>query len=131
MYTSTWNMEYVSFWFCFASLSFLNLLCWYQGQNYYFPINTNCFLPFSFRRFFPTSNWDTETEKGTQTVNAIVLVELNNTGADVNLDDTSEEVGNNIVNFYYFSISLSLSKRDITIIIHIYIYIYIYIYICI
>ncbi|OEU21961.1 hypothetical protein FRACYDRAFT_223215 [Fragilariopsis cylindrus CCMP1102] len=41
--------------------------------------------------FFPTSNWDTETEKGTQTVNAIVLVELNNTGADVNLDDTSEE----------------------------------------
>jgi len=42
--------------------------------------------------FFPTSNWDTEKEKGTQTVNAIVLVELNDTeGANVELDDTSEE----------------------------------------
>ena len=41
--------------------------------------------------FFPTSNWDTETEKGTQTVNAIVLVELNSVGADVELDDTSED----------------------------------------
>ena len=40
--------------------------------------------------FFPTSNWDTEKEKGTQTVNAIVLVELNSTGADVLLDNTSE-----------------------------------------
>lgn len=41
--------------------------------------------------FFPTSHWDTPTEKGTQTVNAIVLVELNDAGADVNLDETSEE----------------------------------------
>ena len=41
--------------------------------------------------FFPTSNWDTETEKGTQTVNAIVLVELNSIGVDAKLDDTSED----------------------------------------
>ena len=41
--------------------------------------------------FFPTSNWDTENEKGTQTVNAIVLVELNSVGVDVALDDTSED----------------------------------------
>jgi ADP-ribose pyrophosphatase YjhB (NUDIX family) len=42
--------------------------------------------------FFPTSNWDTESDKGTQTVNPIVLVELNDDDADVKLDDTSEEV---------------------------------------
>jgi ADP-ribose pyrophosphatase YjhB (NUDIX family) len=42
--------------------------------------------------FFPTSNWDNETDKGTQTVNPIVLVELNDVDADVKLDDTSEEV---------------------------------------
>jgi hypothetical protein len=41
--------------------------------------------------FFPTSHWDTETEKGTQTVNPIVLVELNQAGADVKLDETSEQ----------------------------------------
>lgn len=41
--------------------------------------------------FFPTSNWDTPTQKGTQTVNAIVLVEVNNEGEDVKLDETSEE----------------------------------------
>jgi len=41
--------------------------------------------------FFPTSNWDTATEKGTQTVNAIVLVELNSVGVDVSLDNTSED----------------------------------------
>jgi colanic acid biosynthesis protein WcaH len=41
--------------------------------------------------FFPTSNWDTENEKGTQTVNAIVLVELDSVGVDVALDDTSED----------------------------------------
>jgi len=41
--------------------------------------------------FFPTSHWDTETVKGTQTVNPIVLVELNERGADVKLDETSEE----------------------------------------
>ena len=39
--------------------------------------------------FFPTSNWDTATKKGTQTVNAVVLVELMEKG-DVKLDDTSE-----------------------------------------
>jgi ADP-ribose pyrophosphatase YjhB (NUDIX family) len=41
--------------------------------------------------FFPTSAWDTSTENGTQTVNEIVLVEVDETGADVKLDDTSEE----------------------------------------
>jgi len=41
--------------------------------------------------FFPTSHWDTDTEKGTQTVNPIVLVELNKAGANVVLDETSEE----------------------------------------
>jgi 8-oxo-dGTP pyrophosphatase MutT (NUDIX family) len=41
--------------------------------------------------FFPTSHWDTETLKGTQTVNLIVLVELEEAGADVVLDDTSEQ----------------------------------------
>jgi 8-oxo-dGTP pyrophosphatase MutT (NUDIX family) len=44
--------------------------------------------------FFPTSNWDTDTKKGTQTVNPIVLVELNDdneTNANlVQLDSTSE-----------------------------------------
>jgi len=39
--------------------------------------------------FFPTSNWDNEEKKGTQTVNPIVLVELLEKG-DVKLDDTSE-----------------------------------------
>lgn len=39
---------------------------------------------------FPTSNWDTDTDKGTQTVNPIVLVELETPGADVKLDKTSE-----------------------------------------
>lgn len=41
--------------------------------------------------FFPTSHWDTETTKGTQTVNPVVLVELEEPGADVVLDDTSEK----------------------------------------
>jgi colanic acid biosynthesis protein WcaH len=41
--------------------------------------------------FFPTSHWDTETSKGTQTVNPIVLVELKEPGADVKLDETSEQ----------------------------------------
>jgi len=40
--------------------------------------------------FFPTSHWDTPTERGTQTVNPIVLVELETPGADVVLDNTSE-----------------------------------------
>lgn len=38
--------------------------------------------------FFPTSNWDTEDSKGTQTVNPIVLVELS--ADEVKLDSTSE-----------------------------------------
>lgn len=45
--------------------------------------------------FFPTSHWDDETSKGTQTVNAIVLVEVNqneeeNNVESVKLDETSE-----------------------------------------
>lgn len=39
--------------------------------------------------FFPYSHWDTEESKGTQTVNPIVLVELEGNG-DVKLDKTSE-----------------------------------------
>jgi 8-oxo-dGTP pyrophosphatase MutT (NUDIX family) len=40
---------------------------------------------------FPTSNWDTETERGTQTVNPIVLVELIPEKAEeIVLDETSE-----------------------------------------
>lgn len=43
--------------------------------------------------FFPTSAWDDEKEKGTQTVNPIVLVVLPEGGAcqDVKLDKTSEK----------------------------------------
>jgi len=37
----------------------------------------------------PTSHWDTEREKGTQTVQPIVLVELQD-GSEVLLDQTSE-----------------------------------------
>jgi len=40
--------------------------------------------------FFPTSHWDTPISKGTQTVNAVVLVEILEDNAVVNLDDTSE-----------------------------------------
>ena len=39
--------------------------------------------------FFPTSNWDTEEQHGTQTVQPVVLVELTE-GSEVLLDDTSE-----------------------------------------
>lgn len=43
--------------------------------------------------FFPTSHWDTPTQKGTQTVNPIVLVELQQDAGDseVKLDATSEQ----------------------------------------
>lgn len=44
--------------------------------------------------FFPTSHWDTETEKGTQTVNCVVLVEVkgaSSSGATVTLDNQSEQ----------------------------------------
>ena len=40
--------------------------------------------------FFPTSHWDTADSKGTQTVQPIVLVEVDTPGADVVLDATSE-----------------------------------------
>lgn len=40
--------------------------------------------------FFPTSHWDDDGSKGTQTVNPIVLVEVLQAGADVELDETSE-----------------------------------------
>ena len=40
--------------------------------------------------FFPTSNWDTDDNRGTQTVNPIVLVELKQPDVDVKLDETSE-----------------------------------------
>ena len=39
--------------------------------------------------FFPTSNWDTEEQQGTQTVQTVVLVELTE-GSEVLLDDSSE-----------------------------------------
>jgi colanic acid biosynthesis protein WcaH len=41
--------------------------------------------------FFPTSAWDTEASRGTQTVNPIVLVEISeDSDAEVKLDGTSE-----------------------------------------
>ena len=40
--------------------------------------------------FFPRSSWDTETSKGTQTVNPIVLVEMLQEDAGIQLDDQSE-----------------------------------------
>lgn len=39
--------------------------------------------------FFPRSSWDIENEKGTQTVNVVVLVELKE-GSQIILDNTSE-----------------------------------------
>jgi colanic acid biosynthesis protein WcaH len=44
--------------------------------------------------FFPTSAWDTDTIKGTQTVNPIVLVEFINDmdGAEIKLDNQSENL---------------------------------------
>lgn len=41
--------------------------------------------------FFPTSHWDTDKEKGTQTVNPVVLVEILTGGSEVKLDHTSEQ----------------------------------------
>lgn len=46
-----------------------------------------------YNTFFPSSAWDTETEKGTQTVNAIVLIVLPDPDSqkyDILLDKTSE-----------------------------------------
>ena len=42
-----------------------------------------------YNTFFPTSAWDTDTAKGTQTVQPIILVKLQK-GAEIKLDDTSE-----------------------------------------
>lgn len=43
-----------------------------------------------YNTFFSTSSWDTEKEKGTQTVQPIVLVKLESDKTDVLLDKTSE-----------------------------------------
>jgi ADP-ribose pyrophosphatase YjhB (NUDIX family) len=40
--------------------------------------------------FFPTSHWDTAEHRGTQTVNPIVLVELEDQATEIQLDSTSE-----------------------------------------
>lgn len=40
--------------------------------------------------FFPTSKWDTGEKKGTQTVNPIVLVEVQESCGNIKLDTTSE-----------------------------------------
>jgi ADP-ribose pyrophosphatase YjhB (NUDIX family) len=42
-----------------------------------------------YNTFFPTSAWDTDTEKGTQTVQPIILVKVQK-GAEIILDNTSE-----------------------------------------
>ena len=49
-----------------------------------------------YNTFFPTSAWDTDTQKGTQTINAVVLIELpspevNDDKYTVKLDQTSEQ----------------------------------------
>lgn len=45
-----------------------------------------------YNTFFPTSHWDNDTSKGTQTVNAVVLVEITQEAfAEVQLDNTSEQ----------------------------------------
>jgi ADP-ribose pyrophosphatase YjhB (NUDIX family) len=45
-----------------------------------------------YNTFFPTSHWDTDSSKGTQTVNAVVLVEITQQqAAEVQLDNTSEQ----------------------------------------
>ena len=48
------------------------------------------FLTACSRWFCLFANRDTETSRGTQTVQPIVLVELQEAGVDVHLDDTSE-----------------------------------------
>mmetsp|Transcript_9897 Transcript_9897/g.20604 ORF Transcript_9897/g.20604 Transcript_9897/m.20604 type:complete len:231 (-) Transcript_9897:76-768(-) len=54
--------------------------------------NTTCVQVLGiWNTFFPTSNWDTPESKGTQTVNAIVLVELQGVGEEIALDETSED----------------------------------------
>ena len=42
-----------------------------------------------YNTFFPRSSWDKDDAKGTQTVNAVVLISLTD-GSQVTLDDTSE-----------------------------------------
>lgn len=41
--------------------------------------------------FFPTSHWDTDAAKGTQTVNPVVLVEIVGSRSTVQLDNTSDQ----------------------------------------
>lgn len=54
--------------------------------------NTKCIQVLGiWNTFFPTSNWDTPESQGTQTVNAIVLVELQGVGEEIALDETSED----------------------------------------
>jgi colanic acid biosynthesis protein WcaH len=55
--------------------------------------------------FFPTSNWDTDECKGTQTVNPIVLVELLQAGADVSLDETIE-------NYRWIGLDPDIAKQN-------------------
>jgi len=43
-----------------------------------------------YNTFFPTSSWDTDAEKGTQTVQPIVLVKIETNHSDILLDRTSE-----------------------------------------
>jgi 8-oxo-dGTP pyrophosphatase MutT (NUDIX family) len=40
--------------------------------------------------FFPTSAWDDDSSRGTQTVNPIVLVEMSNSNVEIKLDGTSD-----------------------------------------
>lgn len=56
--------------------------------------------------FFPTSHWDTEETKGTQTVNPVVLVEITGDGgSEVKLDNTSEQ-------YKWISLDPDLAMKD-------------------
>eukprot|EP00551_Chaetoceros_affinis_P010695 CAMPEP_0203675732 /NCGR_PEP_ID=MMETSP0090-20130426/21941_1 /ASSEMBLY_ACC=CAM_ASM_001088 /TAXON_ID=426623 /ORGANISM="Chaetoceros affinis, Strain CCMP159" /LENGTH=254 /DNA_ID=CAMNT_0050542041 /DNA_START=61 /DNA_END=825 /DNA_ORIENTATION=- len=43
-----------------------------------------------YNTFFPTSSWDTDTDKGTQTVQPIILVKIETAHTEILLDRTSE-----------------------------------------
>jgi 8-oxo-dGTP pyrophosphatase MutT (NUDIX family) len=55
--------------------------------------------------FFPTSHWDNDESKGTQTVNPVVLVEALDGFHDVKLDNTSE-------NYRWISLDPELAKNE-------------------
>lgn len=56
--------------------------------------------------FFPTSSWDTDTIRGTQTVNPIILVEfINEKGMEIKLDKQSE-------NFKWISLDPSENQKE-------------------